>query len=221
MKVSEAHGTLPTPNDTVRDEATSSKLMLKQEKAENLITLPESAAVVKALLNFCYSPVSEDDYVDPDNEALLDDGCLGPEFSLSHHAEIYIAADKYNISLLKSSTRDSLIGNLDAMKYHFIPFSDSKTMETDFYDLSTAVDILLENTREEDEIREFLLEIEWGRWAHDEKFRATWATLLRKNPDYAAKLMAYQATDEWVLSQARTIENWKKAAAEKKASTSA
>ena len=219
-----AHGTLGIVADDVmviRD----TNLTLVQEKAENLITLPESSDVVKALLNFCYAPFprGRDDYFDPD-----EDRC-GPTYLLAQHAALYVAADKYIFPEFKryeESLLDEFIGDTNTNLIYGLGSSlDGQdvneapaTWHMMFLDLVKAVEFLLEHTRDDDPIRTRLLDIIWTRFAHG-KNRESWVALIEKHPGYAAELMVRQSQDDWVLIQARRIENEKRAAASRKAAT--
>ena len=173
--------------------------------------MPESSVVIKALLNYCYCPCPRDDYEDPDADV------SDPTYALEHHAELYVAADKYRILDFKGWAEQCL--------HAFIGFSNkslkkrwtsSENQADDvwgarFHDLSNAVTTLLEHTREEDPVRRRLLDIEWGLFAFGEH-RNTWVAILKENPGYAAESMAHQTTNDWVMERARRIEVDKKVA---------
>jgi len=187
--------------------------------------LTESSAIIKALLNYCYCTCPHDDYEDPDADV------NGPTYALEHHAELYVAADKYRLLELKDWAEQCLHDYIGFTNKSLISHSSSNedehgthqvdhVWEARFRDLSDAVKTLLEHTREEDPVRSSLLDIEWGRFALGDHCK-TWITIVEENPGYAAELMAHQTTNDWVMERARKIEVDKRVADRRKASGSA
>jgi hypothetical protein len=76
-----------------------------QEKEESLITLPESSAVVKALLVYCYSRRKTSELLWPDDES------QPPTLGLVRLTRFHVAADKYDFPALATEV-DSSLGNV-------------------------------------------------------------------------------------------------------------
>lgn len=162
----------------------------------------------------------------------VDDKCY---YGLGHLASIYVAADKYHIPILKQEalsaweerSSDANDDILWAMDRRPVDSQDRATeeewrreFESYFNDLTKGVEILLEHTCDDDDIRESLLTIEWARFALEEH-REHWLSIVERWPGYAVDLMKYQAEDEWVMSQAQRMEQEKEAAAKKEAAAAA
>jgi len=183
-----------------------SRLTFDQEKAENRITLPESSAVIETILQFCYSGG-----LDPAARKATDGR------HMSHWAEVYVAAIKYRFeySYDRTTLRSWALGfvvdcMIDAEKRLIDQHSglvdasfpeasaEEKALweQTDFDDLVRAVDILLDNTLEDDDVYPWLIIIEWGVFALADR-RAALVSLVDKYPGYFADLVAKQSTERW------------------------
>ena len=134
---------------------------------------------------------------------------------MSHWAEVYIAADKYQFVTEVEKAKDLkkwasmiLICHIHTaarrlLLQHNLP-SNTKISaadqavlkQTDFGDLVRAVDIFLGSTLADDAIQYCLREIEWGIFAANND-HAAWVNLISKYPGYAAEVMARQSEDVW------------------------
>jgi len=172
-------------------------LTIVQEKKENLITLPESSDAVRTLLGFCYSGEYEE--LDKDES----EGCKA-----LHHAEVYVAAKKYQIDNLVARAGSWLEQELKVCQERLVQCDCDATQPEEapkdhphrisfesFEDLLDAISIILEGTPEDDGIRTLIL-LNWSRFKATGDYRAPWLELLRKHPGYAADVMEVQGDRE-------------------------
>ena len=189
-----------------------------QEKAESLIKLPESSALIRSILEFCYSG----DYLDDSDDAA--------EKKALQNAKLYLAADKYDIREMDDIIYHRLMFHIDACdeyltKYHKDQSTNKpREMSTGgtegdtggqsphdehveehagkaqkvWVGLLSTVRILLDNSREDDSIRQFLGEIGWTSIALHE-FRADWLELVATHPGYAFDVLVAQTSEKWQL----------------------
>lgn len=153
--------------------------------------MSEFTAVITAILDFCYSGVLVGDI----------DMITGKRVLLS--AQIYIAADKYNIAGMQDAVRPALLQDLeyceealgllrgyDAVERETVYFSHSFTA------LCSTVHLLLEQSHGEDKVRTRLLGIDWSSIAVGTS-RVQWIQFLRNHPEYAADVIAFQTQADW------------------------
>jgi len=199
-----------------------------QEKAENLITLPESSAVIESIIAFCYSPHKEPKYPE------------APEGRhISHWAEVFIVAEAYQFDDqdnredfadggLRFWASKRLISCIDGAEQRLlsrhdgtVDISASKELQalwkkTDFEDLVRAVDILWTNSLDdEDDLDERLRMIDWAGFAVG-AYRKAWLDLITKHPAYAASLVDWRSEDAWIQNRINQKERKEAAAAAKK-----
>jgi len=182
---------------------------------------------VKALLNFYYSPDAVDDVLYPDMNR--DDTCY--HYDLRRLAHIYVAADKYDVPVLKKAVLSEGEASLSDANDDILRVIQRRPSESDdraakeewrsdwesyFLDLTEAIEILLEHTSDDDDIRKSLLAIEWARFAIGED-RERWLSIVERWPGYAVDLMAHQAGDQWFVDQAQRVERAREAAEQEKA----
>jgi len=176
-----------------------------QEKAEGLIKLPEPSAIIKSILEFCYSG----DYVD--------DGDDGPENKALQNAKLYLAADKYDIREMDEIIWPRVMEHIDDceefLKKH-TTLIDSlgrpedvevalAKVQTVWDGLLLTVRFLLENCRENDSIRHPLTKIDWTSIAKN-GFRADWLELVAAQPGYAVDVLAIQNSERWQLEMIKS-----------------
>ena len=181
---------------------------------------------MKVLLTYYYSPDTMDDLLYAD-ESVDDKSWYG----LGRLARIYVAADKYHMPVLKKhalSIWEDYLGdanhNILCLKHDRPEDSAERAAKEEwrnewkshFPDLIEAIEILLEHTCDDDDIRKSLLDIEWARFAVGEN-REHWLNIVERWPGYAVDLMAHQAEDDWIVDQALRVELARESAAKEKA----
>ena len=172
-------------------------LTIIQERKENLITLSESSDAIRALLGFFYSG----DYEELDKDE--SEGCKA-----LHHAEVYVAAKKYQISNLEARALECLEKELRVCQERLVQCDCSSERSEEvpqnhphqisfesFEDLLDAISVLLEGTAEDDITRTLIL-MNWSRFKAAGVYRAPWLEFLRRHPRYAADVMEAQGNRE-------------------------
>ena len=127
-----------------------------------------------------------------------------------HHAELYTMALKYNIAPLCTIARTRLeekfgkcqtAFNTSIKVYRLKQAGDSPAAITrqeldknvnSFQALLIAVQTLLENTFEDDEIRLALLDIDFSGVMPIGRYRAPWLNFVEEHAEYAADLMMFR-----------------------------
>jgi hypothetical protein len=179
--------------------------------------------VIESLIRFCYRR-NQPRYQTPQG------------LQISHWAELFIAADKYQID--KSAPAGSISGLGHWASYYMASSINLATerllshhdgtvkspesaetqagwKETDFDDLVRAVHIFLDSTLSNHLIEERLKGIEWSAFAVGDR-RAAWVDLIEKYPSYIADLIAAQSTEEWMLGRVKAKRKRRETAAKVK-----
>jgi len=209
------HPSHKTEDDLARTVSATQKLTRVQERAENLITLPEKSDVVRSMLTFLYSG-------DYDHPRL---GSYGED--TLHHAELYTMALKYNITPLCSIVRGRLEEKFGrchdafytSVRIHKIkqpgdtPVAITKQQldksVNSFQALLIAVQTLLENTFEDDEIRLALLGIDFSGVMPVGKYRAPWFNFVAEHAEYAADSMMFRINPHYAAVRRAEFQNKK------------
>jgi len=173
--------------------------------------LPESAAVIETILEYCYSTRKEPEHPE------------GPQGrQISHWAEVSIAADKYRFhddwyddldtyaSFQYWSAR-GLAKCIERAEERLVRKHDGSSdptasaelqalwKDTDFEDLVLAVDMLLESTitERDGDVSECLTMIDWGKFAVGD-YQAAWLDLIERYPSYVANVVQMRSCGHWV-----------------------
>lgn len=174
--------------------------------------MPESSALIKSILEFCYSG----DYLDNSAESSGGKALL--------NAKLYVAVDKYDIRGMKHTVNSQMSWQIHAcerelqvhsriVRHAAAPGdSDRKRVANDaldaaaivrqelnWGDLLTTVGFLLEYCHQDDGIRNFLAVLDWSSIVIDE-YQADWIVFLASHPNFAAEVISIQGSEEWRLN---------------------
>ena len=155
---------------------------------------------MNAILEFCYSG------------SYLGEFNIHPGKNVLLTAQIYIAADKYDVSGLQDYIRPVLLGDLRYCEEELKPGEDvelgpeeGRAFRKSFSALFDAVHLLLEQSHGEDAVRTRLLGINWSLIAV-EPYRNSWIQFFKTHPEYAVDVVTFQSQQDW-QSQLLVIED--------------
>jgi len=176
-----------------------------QEKAESLIRLPESSAVIRSVLEFCYSGAYVVDETEVSGEKAF------------HNIKLFVAADKYDVRNMIYRVQLRLAHNINAcvaeLQAHKKALSKSKSggMDTaakvpeqvrrNWDGLLLAIDFLLQNSCKNPFS---IIRIDWASIIVD-AFRGDWLEFVASHPAYAAEVILVQCAEEWQLRKVMKI----------------
>jgi len=189
-----------------------------QEKAESLIKLPESSKTIKPILEFCYTGTYGEDSVDTSEKQALQNTKLylaAAKYDIRGMDDvIYLrfmfhidACEDYLARFHKERATDKPLdgpkevteGEMGKKCPHEEQVEEATVKAQTVWDgLLLAVRTLLDNSREDDSIRQSLGEIGWTSIALDQ-FRSDWLELVAAHPAYAFDVLVAQTTEKWQL----------------------